>query len=52
MSIATETQRIIQAKSDLKTSIEKRGANIYTESRIDTFASILDTEPLPFVPAI
>jgi hypothetical protein len=45
MNIATETQRLIQAKADLKASIEKRGANISTESRIDTFASILDSCP-------
>lgn len=45
MSIATETQRLIQAKTDLKTSIEKRGANIPTDSTIDTFANILDNCP-------
>ena len=45
MSIATETQRIIQAKSDLKASIEKRGADIPTDSTIDTFANMLDNCP-------
>ena len=45
MSIATETQRLIQSKADLKTSIEKRGANIPTDSTIDTFADMLDACP-------
>ena len=45
MSIATETQRLIQAKSDLKASIEKRGANIPTDNKIDTYANILDACP-------
>ena len=45
MSIATETQRLIQAKADLKNAIEKRGANISTENTIDTYSDILDTCP-------
>lgn len=45
MSIATETQRLIQSKADLKYSIEKRGANITADDRIDTFASVLDSCP-------
>ena len=43
MSIASEAQRLIQAKADLKTSIEKRGANIPAVNTIDNFAGILDT---------
>ena len=45
MSIATETQRLIQAKADLKNAIEKRGANIPTSNKIDTFADMIDTCP-------
>ena len=45
MSIATETQRLIQAKSDLKASLEKRGANVPTESTIDTYANMLEACP-------
>ena len=45
MSIATETQRLIQAKTDLKASIEKRGADIPTDSTIDTYANMLEACP-------
>ena len=45
MSIVTETQRLIQAKSDLKNAIEKRGANIPTDNTIDTYANMLDVCP-------
>lgn len=45
MSINTETQRLIQAKADLKTSIEKRGVNIESEDRIDIYYEFLDSCP-------
>lgn len=45
MSINTETQRLIQAKTELKTSIEKRGADVPADNTIDTFANILDACP-------
>lgn len=45
MSISTETQRLIQAKVDLKASIEKRGAYVSTDNKIDTYANILDACP-------
>lgn len=43
MSIVNELQRLSQAKADLKTVIEKRGATVTTDNTIDTFADILDS---------
>lgn len=45
MSIANEVIRLQNAKADIKTSIEKRGATIGTENTIDTYAAILDSCP-------
>lgn len=45
MSIAENVNRIIEAKSDIKTSIEKRGATVPADNTIDTYAEILDKCP-------
>lgn len=44
MSIANEVDRIIKAKSDIKLSLEKRGADM-TDSMLDEFSGKLDLLP-------
>lgn len=45
MSILTEVQRLSQAKSDLKNSIEKRGAAVPVDNTIDSYPELLDKCP-------
>ena len=42
MSIATEIQRIQQAKTDIKTAIEAKGVTVADTDKIDTYASKVD----------
>lgn len=45
MSVATELQRIIDAKADLKTAIEAKGVTVSSSALIDTYASLVDSIP-------
>lgn len=43
MSIATELERIQQAKASLKTSLENKGCTVPSSATIDTYPSIVNT---------
>lgn len=43
MSIATQLQRIMQAKEDIKASIENKGCTVPSSALIDSYAAIIDT---------
>lgn len=45
MSIATELTRIIDAKSDIKTSIEAKGVSVPSNATIDTYYGYVDNIP-------
>jgi len=43
MSIATEIQRLQQAKSDLKTSIQAKGVTVSSEVKLDEYPNLVDS---------
>lgn len=43
MSIATEIQRLQQAKSDLKTSIQAKGVTVSSEAKLDDYPDLVDS---------
>lgn len=45
MSVATELQRIIDAKADLKTAIEAKGVTVSSSALIDDYADYVDSIP-------
>jgi len=45
MSVATELQRIIDAKADLKTAIEAKGVTVSSSALIDDYADYVDAIP-------
>ena len=45
MSVATELQRIIDAKADLKTAIENKGVTVSSSALIDAYPALVDSIP-------
>ena len=45
MSVATEIQRIMQAKDDIKASIENKGVTVPSSTKIDGYPQIISTIP-------
>ena len=51
MSVATELQRITDAKADLKTAIEAKGVTVSSSALIDAYADYVDSIPTGDPPA-
>lgn len=45
MSVATELQRIIDAKADLKTAIENKGVTVSSSALLDAYPALVDAIP-------
>ena len=45
MSVATELQRIIDAKADLKTAIEAKGVTVSSSALLDAYPALVDAIP-------